>query len=289
LWLKQKIIRKRSYTMKSYTRIGMSCLIAGLASVTLAAPPAKKVAATTPIKKEVVAKEKEAVAKEKPAVQKAEVPQGVQGRPGKNYGKAAYHRSFMARIKQGPIGILFFGDSITEGIGKAGKETMLAKFEPYQSAVFGVGSEETGNLLYRLTTGEADITPNPKVVVLMIGVNDISHGKGGKPEVLAGNIKKNLDVIREKMPASKVLLMSLMPFGKESSSPNRQKVAAVNEVLKTYADGKDVIYVDVHSKFLDANGTVLEGTMDGASLHPTEKGYEVWHNALWPVAEPLLK
>ena len=260
--------------MKSYTQIGFVCLIAGLASASLAAtPPAKK----------------EAVAKEKPAVQKREAPPGAEGRPGRSYGKAVYHRTFMNRIKQGPIGIVFYGDSITEGINKLGQEALLAKYETYKPAVFGVSSEETQHLLYRLTTGEADITPNPKVVVLMIGVNDISHNKGVKPEKVAEGVKRNLDVIREKMPASKVLLMSLLPFGKESSSPNRQKVSAVNEVLKTYVDGKSVIYVDIHSKFLDANGTVLEGTMDAASLHPTEKGYEVWHTALWPVAEPLLK
>lgn len=212
-----------------------------------------------------------------------------QGRPGKNYGKAAYHRSFMARIKQGPIGIVFFGDSITEGMRTHGKEVMLDKFEPYQAACFGVSSEETGHLIYRLTTGEADITPNPKVVVLMIGVNDISHGKGGDAGKLARDIKKNLDVIRAKMPDSKVALMSLLPFGKESSSPNRQKVAAVNEVLKGYADGKSVFYVNAHDKFIDANGTVIEGFMDGASLHPLDKGYEAWYEALWPVVEPFLK
>lgn len=211
------------------------------------------------------------------------------GMKSKNYGRGEFHSSFMARIKKGPIGIVFYGDSITEGIGKDGKEPMLAKFEPYQPAVFGVSSEETVHLLYRLTTGEADITPNPKVVVLMIGVNDISHGKAKNPADVAKRIKENLDVIRGKLPDSKVMLMSLLPFGKKIDSPVRQKVIAINKIIKEYADGQAIIYVDAYSKFLDQEGTVIDGMMDGASLHPLRKGYQVWCDTLMPVVEPYLK
>jgi lysophospholipase L1-like esterase len=260
--------------MMTCKHLGMSCLVAGLASVCLAA--------VTPAAKAVPAKEK-------PAAQRAGAPEGAEGRPGAKYGKGQYHRAFMSRIKQGPIGIVFYGDSITEGVNSLGKESLLAKFDSYKPAVFGIGGEETQNLLYRLTTGEADIKPNPKVAVLMIGVNDISHNKGVKPEKVAEDIKRNVEVTREKMPETKLLLMSLLPFGKESSSPTRQKVSAVNEIIKKYADGKSIIYVDVHSTFLDANGTVKDGSMDAAALHPTEKGYQLWCEALLPVAEPFLK
>lgn len=212
-----------------------------------------------------------------------------QGKPGRKYGKATYHRAFMARIKKEPIHILFLGDSITEGLNQAGAETMLAKYEAHKPAVFGVGGEDTNNLLYRLTTGELDIEPNPKVVVLMIGVNNISHNKGITPDKVAEGIKQNIDVIRAKVPNSKLVLMSLLPFGKEIDSPVRQKVIGVNKIIQGYADGKSIIYVDAYSRFLDSKGTVMDGLMDAASLHPLDKGYQVWHDALWPVVEPLLK
>lgn len=214
-------------------------------------------------------------------------PAGAEGRPGPKYGKAIYHRTFMARIKQGPIGILFLGDSITERLTTEGKD-MLAKFSAYQPAVFGVGGEETGHLLYRLTTGEADIVPNPAVVVLLIGVNDISHKKSISAQAVAAGIKRNLEVIRTRLPESTVVLMSVLPFGRTPDAPIRKTVDACNALIKEYADGKQVVYLDVHRHLLDKDGNVPEELMPDA-LHPNAKGYAVWYEALWPVVGPILE
>jgi len=43
--------------------------------------------------------------------------------------------------------------------------------------------------------------------------------------------------------------------------------------------------MDIGSKFLDADGTFLQGTFLGDNLHPQEAGYEIWGEA---VKQPLL-
>lgn len=212
-----------------------------------------------------------------------------EGKPHRNYGKGNIHRAFMNRIQKGdPITLLFLGDSITQGWPNVGADTW-EKFAAHRPANFGAGGENTDNLLYRLTTGELDIKPNPKVVVLMIGVNNISQNKHSTPESVAAGVKRNLEVIREKVPDSKVILMSLMPFGQTLESPVRKKVVGTNKIIKDFADGKNILYVDVYSKMIDSKGVVHEGYMDTAFLHPTEKGYQAWHEVLSPVIEPLLK
>jgi hypothetical protein len=77
---------------------------------------------------------------------------------------AICHR--IERIKQGPIDLLFFGDSITDFWPKKGVDSWK-NFEPYQTANFGISGEHTENILWGLSHGEVDGI-SPKVVVVMI-------------------------------------------------------------------------------------------------------------------------
>src|SRR6187402_3337273 len=72
-----------------------------------------------------------------------------------NNRNAKRHDGFLARIKQGPVGLLFLGDSITDGWPGRSKETWT-KFAPYQPANFGIGGERTEDVLWRITNGELD-------------------------------------------------------------------------------------------------------------------------------------
>ena len=218
----------------------------------------------------------------------ADKPEGAKGSPHGKYGKATVHKTFMNRIKKGPIGVLFLGDSITERMLTEGKEAFWDKFESYQPANFGAGGEETNHLLYRLTTGELDIPVPPKVVVMLIGVNDISHNKNVLAKKIADGIKANIDEVRQKLPTSKLLLISVLPFGKTTGDSAHTKVLETNDIIKNFADGKNVIYVDVYSKIMKGSKETPLDLMPDA-LHLNAKGYEVFYSALWPVMEPLLK
>ena len=80
------------------------------------------------------------------------------------------HASFLKRAKEGPIGLLFLGDSITEGWSKA-PEVWTEYYGKYQPANFGIGGDQTQHVIWRITDGELD-NIQPKVVVLMLGTNN---------------------------------------------------------------------------------------------------------------------
>ena len=64
-----------------------------------------------------------------------------------------------------------------------------------------------------------------------------------------------------------------------ANDPARVANEKVNALIRPFADGRRVIWLDVNAKLVDAKGDV---PTDLASdrLHPTEKGYRIWFDAL---------
>lgn len=192
------------------------------------------------------------------------------------------HAGFMNRIKDGPVGLLFLGDSITDGWPRNGELTWL-KFAPYNPANFGISGETTEQVLWRITNGELEEI-NPKVVVIMIGTNNIGQFDDEMPEWAAAGIKKIVDTVKAKTTA-KILLLGVFPRN-EKASANRAEVAEINKIISGYADDR-VTYLDIGDKFLDANGEIPDDVMPD-KLHPNAKGYRIWYEAMNPTLEKLM-
>ena len=195
------------------------------------------------------------------------------------------HAQFMYRITQGPVGLLFLGDSITDNWPRVGEWSWL-KFAPYQPADFGISGERTEGLLGRITNGELDGI-NPKVAVLMIGTNNIGGFNEEKSEWTAAAITKTVEIIHQKLPQTKVLLLGIFPrYGKES--PLRERIIEVNQMIAKLDDGKMTRYLDIGKVFLDAENQIPTDIMpDG--LHPNAKGYDLWYEAMNPLLSEMLK
>jgi lysophospholipase L1-like esterase len=195
------------------------------------------------------------------------------------------HKQFMARIKEGPVGLLFLGDSITDGWRGGGKKTWQ-KFAAYDPANFGISGDSTEHVLWRITNGELDGI-HPKVAVVMIGTNNVGHNPGDTPEWAAAGVKKIVDTIHAKLPETKVLLLAVFPRGAKDS-PLRKKVAEINEIIAKLDDGQKTRYLDIGKSFLDAEGQIPKSIMpDG--LHPNAKGYEIWYEAMRPLLDEMMK
>jgi beta-glucosidase len=196
----------------------------------------------------------------------------------------ARHEEFMKRKEQGPINLLFIGDSITDFWPRKAAATWQ-KFEPYQPADFGVSGDRTEHVLWRIEHGELDGL-KPKATVIMIGTNNVGHFTDEKPEWAAAGVKKILDEVHKRMPETKVLLLGVFPRD-AAGSPKRQAVEAINNIISTYANGKDTIYLDIGDKFLDDKGELPKDVMPD-KLHPSEKGYQIWYDAMWPTLDKML-
>ena len=209
--------------------------------------------------------------------------------PNLNPGFRAKHAANVALAEKGDIDLLFMGDSITDFWRNAGPAGSVnprmagkAVFDKYYGAIktanFGISGDTTQGVLYRLRDGEGQGF-QPKAIMLMIGTNN--GGTCSSAEIAEG-VGAVVMELRKDFPAAKILLLGIFPRANPGDAI-RKTVLDVNPIIAKLHDGKNVFYLDIGSKFLDAEGNLTADIM-GDKLHPTEKGYEIWAEA---VKEPL--
>lgn len=203
------------------------------------------------------------------------------------------HESFLKRKSEGPIGLLFLGDSITEGWKKA-PHIWDYYFGKYQPANFGIGGDRTQHVIWRIENGELDGI-DPKAVVLMIGTNNSASNSG---EEIAAAVKKIVEMIRAKLPNTKVLLLAIYPRDARRNADGLITEAAVADAAKRVAvndkanaiiakldDGVNVKFLNINSIFLGRDGRIPWNIMPD-QLHPTAAGYQLIAEAIEkPLAE----
>lgn len=199
----------------------------------------------------------------------------------------AFHESNLRRAARMNVDVLFLGDSITQGWGNAGKESWDKNFIPLKAANFGIGGDKTGNVLWRIEHGELDRI-SPKLVVLMIGVNNLWTGMNTGEEI-AGGIRAIVEKLRARLPQAKLLVLGVLPIGAKADEPGRLAVKEINEHAAKLDDGSTVMFADLGSKLVQKNGQLIEGAYLPDNLHLTAKGYEVLANELLPLVTELMK
>lgn len=201
------------------------------------------------------------------------------------------HTNFVQQSRQGNVDILFLGDSITDHWRDRGSNVWNEYYAPRHAANFGISSDRTQHVLWRIENGELDGI-HPKVVVLMIGTNNTGKEKDRKtirntvPEVIEG-VTTIVEQLRARLPESKVLLLGIFPRAKPNSS-FRTDIREINKGLALLDDGKMITYLDIGPSFLQPDGTLIPGAMLHDLLHPTEKGYRIWAQTMDSTLENLL-
>jgi lysophospholipase L1-like esterase len=182
--------------------------------------------------------------------------------------------------------VIFIGDSITEGWEKSGQNVWASNYAKYNAAALGFGGDRTENVLWRLQHGEVDGT-SPKVVVLMFGTNNTGH-RHEAPKYTAAGIKRNIDELRARLPDAKILLLGIFPRDEKPTDFLRQINEGVNGIISGFADNKHVYYLNINQAFLDKNGVLSRDIMPDL-LHPNEKGYAIWAEAMAPQLNKMLQ
>lgn len=186
----------------------------------------------------------------------------------------------------GKIDLLFIGDSITQGWEKEGLPVWQKYYGDRNAFAIGFGGDRTENVLWRLEHGAVE-NMSPKLVVMMIGTNNAGYLYGNPTHTAAG-IKKLLTELHQRLPESKVLLLAIFPRNENPDGGLRKINNDVNATIKNYADNKRVFFADINSVFLTDNGVLQKDIMPDF-LHPNEKGYNLWAEALEPHLQKLLK
>ena len=201
------------------------------------------------------------------------------------------HGRNMARTAdKKPIELCFFGDSITQGWDGG---LFNKYFGQYSPANFGVGGDKIQHQLWRIENGELK-GHSPKVIVLLIGTNNLGFISAGDVAFGIANTVKNL---QGKFPTSKILLLGIFPKAEAPLAPNatppapqdtlRGKTAIVNAMISKLDDKKMVRYLDLTPKFLDADGKILGNVLkDG--VHLTPQGFTVWGDNMAPLLAEMM-
>ena len=175
---------------------------------------------------------------------------------------------------KGEIDLVFFGDSITHNWEGAGKKQLAELSKTYSILDIGYGGDRTQHLVWRGLNGELD-GYKAKCVMLMIGTNNRES-----VEDIANGVRRVLEVIAQKQPDAKTLLLPIFPRGEGPANARRIANEKVNAIIKNCADGRRVIWVDFNSKFLDEKGDTKWIMPD--RLHPNAAGYKIWTDEVLP-------
>lgn len=194
------------------------------------------------------------------------------------------HYGVLNQIADGDVDLIYVGDSITHGFDNAGKTMWDKYYAPRKAVNMGFGGDRTQHVLWRFDHGEIDGI-NPKLAILMIGTNN-SNGEDNTAEEIADGIKAICAKMRTKLPKTKILILAIFPRG-EGPSTQREKNAKASLLASEIADNEMIYYLDINDKFLEANGTLPKDIMPDL-LHPNEKGYQIWAEAIEPTVAELM-
>ena len=197
-------------------------------------------------------------------------------------------------IATNEVELLFIGDSITHWFKKMGwhkPETcgvnVWPEFYAKRNAVnTGIMADATQHVLWRLQNGNLEGI-HPKLAVILIGTNNAGHQE--TPEQTADGIRAIIDYLHDECPKTKVLLLAIFPRAEKIDNPKRLQNDKVNELLNTFDQDYDFLtYLDIGDRFLNDDGTVNKDLLPDY-LHPNEKGYRVWAEAMEPTIEKLMQ
>ncbi|MDH3068465.1 GDSL-type esterase/lipase family protein [Akkermansia sp. N21169] len=172
---------------------------------------------------------------------------------------------------------VIIGDSIThhwggepaDWFGQYGQASWARLFGPHTVTNMGFGFDYVDNAYYRVEQGELDGI-SPRVVILMIGTNNLGHRKDSA-QACADNTKALVSLIRQKTPASKILILGILPRREKELGP---VIADTNKHLASLADNKTIFFANPGLALQSNEPGIIRNTCtsDGVHLKPTGYG-----------------
>lgn len=93
---------------------------------------------------------------------------------------------------------------------------------------------------------------------------------------------------RPSFSEAQIVLLGILPYGVEPNTPDRQRVSKANALIAELGNYPRVDYHDIGAAYLLADGSISLELMPD-TLHPSEKGYDIYAKALDPILQDLLK
>lgn len=190
--------------------------------------------------------------------------------------------------------LVFLGDSITQGLTGAqdrlshagGKRLFDRYYGRYKAAGLGISGDRVEHLLYRATKGGLGKL-HPKVLVLMIGVNNLGLRQNTGEEIAAGT-RLLVTVLQGLMPRTKILLLGCFPSKNDPKCWRRRQIDRLHVDIQDLGKQDGVTYLDLRRAFVLPNGQLDPKRMRGDQVHLKASGLEAWAQAMEPTLREMM-
>jgi lysophospholipase L1-like esterase len=205
-----------------------------------------------------------------------------------------------AELRNGPVDVLWLGDSITQQFETAGpppwrdfQPVWNRFYAPRHAVNLGFNGDATSHLLWRIEHGETDGV-HPRLAIVLIGANNFGHLHWAAEPTLLG-IETIVNTLRVRLPQTKILLLSVLPSIR-SPWVDANTVAVNHALSQRYRNGAAVTFQDVTGVFhrLPGGGVDPDDFIDrhltppDPPLHPTAQTMQRIAEAIEPTVSRLL-
>jgi lysophospholipase L1-like esterase len=185
--------------------------------------------------------------------------------------------------------LLFIGDSITElffdGLGSTiwNNSYVTSTRKGHNGGISGDVSE---GVLYRIQQGDFNGITALKMIVLLIGTNNL--GGNGAGSVICSvyqtrdGILSCAKALRNLYPSTPLLIMAIFPRD-VAGSYIRGAIETTNSILAShpFIDGTNVKLMNFESSWFTMSTQNLNPSLVQVdNVHPTAAGYQLWHDQI---------
>jgi lysophospholipase L1-like esterase len=163
--------------------------------------------------------------------------------------------------------LLFIGDSLIEYFDW---QERYPKSSVYN---MGVAGETVEGLYARLQVVYTQLD-TLDAIFIMSGINNLAMGH----KKFITTYRKIVRGLKKQYKSANIYVQSLLPV-LFPWIPD-EEIRDINEQLKKMADSEKVGYLDIYSRFLDAEGRTIAGYLLEDGVHVSENGYLVWSNEI---------
>lgn len=188
------------------------------------------------------------------------------------------------------IKIVFIGSSSVDYWSTTGKEIWDSKYAPLGAVNYGIRSDRTEHVLWRIENGEFDGL-SPKLVVIYIGSNNVPLNT--EADCVRG-VNAVIDKLHEKLPNTNLLFLGFFPRGDRTPIRNTlTKIRNISNTLEPMIDGD----TRRKSHFLDIFWSLAPESLDriyeeyyqADKLHQNLRGYQNWDTLMNSTFYSLIK
>jgi len=199
------------------------------------------------------------------------------------------HQTILGTLSKNPE-LILIGNSILHSLDNEDRKEVWGKYlDQYKTVNMGISGDRTENVIWRLQNGSLE-NINPKVAVILIGTNntDGNHYLNvSSPEELADGIWRICEIVEEKLPDTKILLLGILPYGSKPNYRNNLNKATNSLISKFPRRSPNIHYTDIGHIFLKSQGRVRQELMPDY-LHPNPVGHMLMFEALEDEIERLM-